>query len=71
MYLKINHIDYLSSNAESLADYLYRHPEIETLCSRKHTCHYYTTEAEEIFVGRASIFLRGEIEAQRINLEYY
>jgi len=55
--------------AESLADYLYRHPEIETLCSRNHTCRYYTTESEEIFAERAGIFLRGKIEAHRISLE--
>jgi glutamate racemase len=55
--------------AESLEDYLCRHPEIESQCSKNGTCRYYTTESEEKFASMASLFLKGEIEAERINPE--
>jgi len=55
--------------AESLVDYLRRHPEIESECSKNGTCHFYTTESEEKFASMASLFLKGRIEAERVNLE--
>jgi glutamate racemase len=55
--------------AESLEDYLCRHPEIETQCSKNNTCRFYTTESEEKFASIASLFLKGEIEAERVNIE--
>ena len=55
--------------AESLEDYLHRHPEIESKCSKTGACHYYTTESEEKFASMASIFLKGDIKAERVNLE--
>jgi len=55
--------------AESLADYLRRHPEIESGCSKNGTCRFYTTESEEKFASMASLFLKGRIEAERVNLE--
>ena len=55
--------------AESLADYLRRHSEIESRCSKNGTCRFYTTESEEKFASMASLFLKGKIEAERVNLE--
>ena len=52
--------------AESLKDYLCRHPEIESLCSKNGTCRFYTTESEEKFSSMASLFLKGKIEAERV-----
>jgi glutamate racemase len=42
--------------ANSLADYLQRHPEIEGRCSRYGERHFYTTDSTEDFDGHASIF---------------
>jgi glutamate racemase len=55
--------------AESLADYLCRHPEMDTLCSKNGTVRFYTTESEDKFAGMAGVFLKGDIQAHRINLE--
>jgi len=55
--------------AESLEDYLQRHPEIESLCSKNATCRFYTTESEQTFATMASRFLNEKIEVERINLE--
>ncbi|MDR3340922.1 MAG: glutamate racemase [Candidatus Symbiothrix sp.] len=55
--------------AESLADYLHRHPEIAEKCSKNETCRFFTTESEEKFSSMASLFLSGEIDAKRIVLE--
>jgi len=55
--------------AESLEDYLHRHPEIASGCSKNGTCRFYTTESEEKFASMASLFLKGKIEAERVNLE--
>lgn len=55
--------------ADSLADYLQRHPEIETRCSQNATCRFFTTESEDKFISMASLFLRGDITAERIILD--
>ena len=54
--------------ADSLADYLRRHPEIERHCSRGGTCSYYTTEDPDHFSPLASVFVNEPVNAQRINL---
>ena len=54
--------------AESLKDYLHRHPEIETECSKHGQCHYLTTEASGKFSPMASIFLDEPVEAEEITL---
>jgi glutamate racemase len=54
--------------AESLEDYLRRHPEMERRCTRGGSCNYFTTEAEEKFRESASIFLSEQIEAKHITL---
>lgn len=55
--------------ADSLKDYLHRHPEMDARCTKQGTCRYYTTEAEEKFRESASTFLNEEIRAERITLE--
>jgi len=56
--------------AESLEDYLHRHPEMEARCSKNATCRFYTTESEEKFSTMASLFFQGKkIEVERINIE--
>ncbi len=54
--------------AKSLKDYLYRHPEIETKCSKNQTIKYVTTENSEKFSKLASLFLNEKITAQKIIL---
>lgn len=43
--------------AESLKDYLHRHPEMEQRCSKGSTCEYFTTEDAEKFSEMGSIFV--------------
>lgn len=55
--------------AESLKDYLRRHPEMDAKCTRGGNCTFCTTEAEDKFIESASAFLNEEISVQRISLE--
>lgn len=55
--------------AESLHNYLLRHPEMERRCTRGGTCRYLTTEAPEKFQDSASLFLNEEIAVEHIDLE--
>lgn len=55
--------------AESLADYLQRHPEIEIGCTKNGSCHYLTTESTEKFRDSAAIFLgENNLTAEHIEL---
>jgi glutamate racemase len=54
--------------ADSLADYLRRHPEMEVRCTKGGTCRYYTTEAEDKFRESASLFLSEQVDAKHITL---
>lgn len=54
--------------AESLADYLLRHPEIEKKCSRNSYTKYLTTENPDKFNRLASMFMHSPVEASRIIL---
>ena len=54
--------------ADSLADYLQRHPEIEQHCSRGGTCEYYTTEDPDHFSPLASVFVNEPVQARRVIL---
>ena len=54
--------------ADSLADYLRRHPEIERHCSQGGTCHYFTTEDPDHFSPLASVFTGEPVNAHRIIL---
>lgn len=55
--------------AESLKDYLHRHPEMDAKCTKNGSCVFYTTEAEEKFIESASAFLNQQIDVKRISLE--
>ena len=54
--------------ADSLADYLQRHPEIERHCSRGGTCRYFTTEDPDHFSPLASVFVNEPVDAKRVVL---
>lgn len=54
--------------AESLADYLVRHPEMEERCSLGASCSYFTTESVDKFSASASIFLREDIKVSHVDL---
>ena len=54
--------------AESLKDYLERHPEIEQRCAKNGEAHYLTTENPEKFKEQAQIFLHKPVEVENITL---
>ena len=64
----INIVEQGSIVAKSLNDYLERHPEIESRCSKNGKCTFLTTEDSEKFDSMASIFLKEEIKSSQINL---
>ena len=66
-----DHINLISQGqyiAESLEDYLRRHPEMECRITQNATCRFFTTEATQKFSENASAFLKENIEAERIVL---
>lgn len=54
--------------AGSLAEYLQRHPEMESMCAKEGECVYYTTESSEKFSELASMFMGEPVSAQHIDL---
>lgn len=54
--------------AQSLHDYLQRHPEMEQHCSRQSTTRYLTTENPEKFNDQARLFLNEAVAAEHILL---
>lgn len=54
--------------ADSLADYLNRHPEMEHRLERGGSCRYLTTENPESFSSLARIFLDQPVEVEHIDL---
>jgi len=60
------HIQIISQGhyvAESLKNYLQRHPEIDATCSKNGVCQYFTTESPQKFSETASYFLQEKIQA--------
>ncbi len=55
--------------AASLKDYLHRHPEMDSKCTKESTTKYYTTENPTKFIENARIFLADNINVERITLE--
>lgn len=55
--------------AQSLQDYLFRHPEMEAVCTKGATIHYFTTESPEIFKQNSSLFLNRQILVDKIKLD--
>ena len=54
--------------ANSLADYLKRHPEMERNITQGATCRYLTTESEERFSETARIFLHEDVTVNHVDL---
>jgi glutamate racemase len=54
--------------AESLKEYLHRHPEIEKQVSRQAKRVFYTTDSTEDFDNKATIFFGEGIEAKHLDL---
>lgn len=54
--------------AESLDDYLHRHPEMETRISRNGTMRFYTTESSIDFDEHATIFFGREVKSEHLQL---
>ncbi|MDR1097755.1 MAG: glutamate racemase [Tannerella sp.] len=54
--------------AESLKDYLFRHPEMSSRLSENGSCHFMTTESGEKFSEAASLFLGCSVDAEQVQL---
>ncbi|GHV67982.1 glutamate racemase [Bacteroidia bacterium] len=54
--------------AESLRQYLHRHPEIDDKLSRHGTIEYYTTEKAELFESMAEVFLGEKVSVSHTKL---
>lgn len=54
--------------AKSLADYLIRHPEIESLCSKNASVDFFTTESASDFDQKAALFLGSEVASQHLEI---
>lgn len=54
--------------AQSLANYLQRHPDMDDRCTKGATCHYLTTESVEKFSSAASLFLKEVVVAEHVDL---
>ncbi|MEO8720636.1 MAG: glutamate racemase [Ginsengibacter sp.] len=54
--------------AQSLADYLQRHPEIDEKCSKNGTLEFYTTDSETDFNKHSEIFFGEKVNSSHIDL---
>ena len=54
--------------AESLENYLLRHPEIESKCSKNRSREFYTTDSMEDFDNHASIFFGEQVHSKHLDL---
>ncbi len=54
--------------SKSLHDYLIRHPEMETKCSKGGGVKFYTTEHPAKFRQTAGIFFKGDIQVEHLEL---
>ncbi|MDQ6610410.1 MAG: glutamate racemase, partial [Bacteroidota bacterium] len=55
--------------AQSLKDYLQRHPEIETKISKDEKRTFYTTDSAEDFTAKASVFFGEALNALHTDLQ--
>lgn len=55
--------------ANSLKDYLHRHTDIETMCTKYGHCHYLTTENTDKFRDSARLFLHENVDVENVTLE--
>lgn len=54
--------------ANSLVDYLHRHPEIESLCKKGDQYAFFTTESAEVFDAKARLFYGRDVHARHFEL---
>ncbi len=54
--------------ANSLKDYLKRHPEMNEKCTKTGTCQYFTTENPMRFQEQAQVFLHEKIQVNHVDL---
>jgi glutamate racemase len=54
--------------AESLKDYLERHPEMDAKCSKSASLQFYTTETTSIFDKQAAVFFGAEAKSEHIEV---
>ena len=54
--------------ANSLKDYLKRHPEMNEKCTKTSTCQYFTTENPMRFQEQAQVFLHEKIQVNHVDL---
>jgi glutamate racemase len=54
--------------ADSLADYLHRHPEMDSRCSKNARRTFYTTDSTEDFDRQAGIFYGQPLESKKLQL---
>lgn len=54
--------------AQSLKDYLLRHPEMDSVCTKKGTVRYLTTESSERFRANSAIFLNEDVKVEKVVL---
>jgi glutamate racemase len=54
--------------ADSLSDYLIRHPEIESACSKTGKTIFYTTDSPKAFDPQASLFFGKEVKSNHLKL---
>lgn len=54
--------------ANSLKDYLKRHPEMNAKCTKTGTCQYFTTENPMRFQEQAQVFLHEKIQVNHVDL---
>ena len=55
--------------ANSLVDYLKRHPEIENRCSKEGVVKFYTTDSTEDFDAHAATFFGKPIQSEHVSVE--
>lgn len=55
--------------ANSLKDYLHRHPEMDRKCSKRGSCRYLTTENTDKFSESAKLFLHEDVDVDNVTLE--
>lgn len=66
-----SHIQLLSQGeiiANSLSDYLQRHPEIENQCTKNAEYSFYTTDSVDDFDNHASIFFGEAVKSEHVSL---
>jgi glutamate racemase len=56
--------------AKSLEDYLRRHPEIESRCSKNGSREFYTTDSTEDFDNHASTFFGKSVRSKHLDLDH-